>query len=375
MAITPVDTEVNLVINNVPDEQTLLAMEQGGLLQANQLYNTPDNSTPVVYNIENAYYRLPLGSIFSSSIPQTSDDVHLLDGSEINLTDRYLPFYVLLNSLAQQGYDVYYESDGTHTAAELRAEDITNTGNAGKFLLDSVNNTLQLPTITTFVQGLTDLTNLGLCVEAGLPNITGGIAPNVTVYSNKSAYGSFRTYEAGTLLNGAYTSGSTTGNYGYTFDASKSNSTYGNSNTVQPPSVKYPYYIVLAQSPLADMVTDVQPNPQGTTIANLTSLQINGVNYSIESGMSNPMTTANDIIIGGVDGVPTRLAKGSNGQVVGIDSNGNVAYINQSGGGGGTTVVANPTLIGTEELLTSIGIENVNYKIPQAAFHYFEEVE
>jgi hypothetical protein len=47
MAITPTDTQVNLVINNVPDEQTLLAMQQGGLLQANQLYNTPDNSAPI----------------------------------------------------------------------------------------------------------------------------------------------------------------------------------------------------------------------------------------------------------------------------------------------------------------------------------------
>lgn len=31
-------------------------------------------------------------------------------------------------------------------------------------------------------------------------------------------------------------------------------------------------------------------------------------------GMANPMTTAGDMIIGGVDGVPTRIAKGTTGQ-------------------------------------------------------------
>lgn len=31
------------------------------------------------------------------------------------------------------------------------------------------------------------------------------------------------------------------------------------------------------------------------------------------SGMTNPMTTAGDIIVGGTDGAPNRLAKGTNG--------------------------------------------------------------
>ena len=39
-----------------------------------------------------------------------------------------------------------------------------------------------------------------------------------------------------------------------------------------------------------------------------------------EAGMENPMTTAGDIIIGGTDGAPTRLAAGSNGQFLVMDS-------------------------------------------------------
>lgn len=40
------------------------------------------------------------------------------------------------------------------------------------------------------------------------------------------------------------------------------------------------------------------------------------------SGMENPMTTADDIIVGGVDGAPTRLAKGNEGQVLKVGSGG-----------------------------------------------------
>lgn len=34
--------------------------------------------------------------------------------------------------------------------------------------------------------------------------------------------------------------------------------------------------------------------------------------------MENPMTTPGDIIVGGVDGAPTRLAKGANGKILGV---------------------------------------------------------
>ena len=38
------------------------------------------------------------------------------------------------------------------------------------------------------------------------------------------------------------------------------------------------------------------------------------------SGMTNPMTTAGDIIVGGTSGAPTRLAKGDDGQVLTLKS-------------------------------------------------------
>lgn len=49
------------------------------------------------------------------------------------------------------------------------------------------------------------------------------------------------------------------------------------------------------------------------------------------SGMTNPMTTAGDIIYGGTNGAPTRLAKGTDGQVLTLAS-GNPSWAAASGG-------------------------------------------
>lgn len=52
------------------------------------------------------------------------------------------------------------------------------------------------------------------------------------------------------------------------------------------------------------------------------------------AGIENPMTTAGDLIVGGTDGAPTRLAKGADGKVLKMVS-GAVTWADESGGGGG----------------------------------------
>lgn len=54
----------------------------------------------------------------------------------------------------------------------------------------------------------------------------------------------------------------------------------------------------------------------------------NIVANTVSGGMSNPMTTQDDIIIGGASGTPTRLVKGNNGEILGVDSSGHLAYTN-----------------------------------------------
>jgi hypothetical protein len=48
--------------------------------------------------------------------------------------------------------------------------------------------------------------------------------------------------------------------------------------------------------------------------------------------LTNPMTTSQDMIVGGADGVPTRLPKGNDGDILGITS-GTVGWVASGGGG------------------------------------------
>lgn len=88
-------------------------------------------------------------------------------------------------------------------------------------------------TTTTSGQG-------GQTIEAGLPNIEG----NVYSVWNSTTFDNTSTYEGALSLGGQVTRGSQAGS-GYAdylnsldFDASQSNSIYGNSTTVQPPAIK-----------------------------------------------------------------------------------------------------------------------------------------
>lgn len=183
---------------------------------------------------------MPVGSIISSAIPLTDAGVHLLDGGLISTVGVYADFATLLNTLVQAGYNL------TCTQAQFDA-DVTRTGNCGKFVIDTTNNTIRLPKITRFIQGLTNLTDIGTSLSAGLPNITG----NLSTRSNTSNTGAFTTKTLATSIDG----GSTT--LGTAFDASRSNPIYGNSDTVQPEATQYPYYIVLSNATKTEIEVDI----------------------------------------------------------------------------------------------------------------------
>ena len=220
---------------------------------------------------------LPLGFIFSSALPQTNLNYHLLNGDSLAIAN-YNDFYTLLTTLVGQSWDLT-------CTADKYAEDIAKTGNCGKFVINTSStditgtydtttipvsaNSFKLPTITRFIQGLSSLSNLGESVEAGLPNITGAfkIQGNVGV-----TWG----IEDITDTNGAFTSslapannyranglsGQTARNSGQPnyamFDASNSNSIYGNSTAVQPQATYYPYYMVVKNNNAAGVMNYLQ---------------------------------------------------------------------------------------------------------------------
>lgn len=91
-----------------------------------------------------------------------------------------------------------------------------------------------------FLQATTDTSKVGDTVNAGLPNITGSVQPG----HGKSVWvetvggsGAFYNYSYATNCGVLSYSSTAGGNNSIAFDASRSNSIYGNSTTVQPPSI------------------------------------------------------------------------------------------------------------------------------------------
>lgn len=148
--------------------------------------------------IENASYSVPIGTIISYASTTLPIGFLLCDGSEISKTD-YADLYIVIGN-----------KFGTAT-------DTT------KFRLPDLRN--------RFIQGANG--NLGASKDAGLPNITGTFYHDTNAKAGLS--GAFASYESTGRQNLANDPPTNSGLI--TFDASKSNSIYGNSDTVQPPSV------------------------------------------------------------------------------------------------------------------------------------------
>lgn len=127
-------------------------------------------------------------------------------------------------------------------------EELAIYGQCGKYVI--TDTYVKLPTITKLTGGLvnTEMTKIASMNEAGLPNIKGGFTikntdiPNNAMYNESGAFAA-SSGSAGRVL---YDRSSTQAVRNVTFDASRSNSIYGKSSTVETEYLKYPYYIVVA---------------------------------------------------------------------------------------------------------------------------------
>ena len=143
--------------------------------------------------------------IIQSPVPLTDANLHLLDGALLSGSGAYSAYVAMMGSL--------HDADPTATCWTTESDwqtSVTTYGECGKFVFDSVNNTLRLPKLKSFIQATTTANELGSLVEAGAPNITGNASP---------------------------------------ID--------GNSNTVQPQAIKYYFYIVIGT---VVSKTDIQIN-------------------------------------------------------------------------------------------------------------------
>lgn len=128
---------------------------------------------------------------------------------------------------------------------------IDNYNVYGKYVLDPTNKTIRLPKITGILEGTVQYDTLGTVVAAGLPNITGTIA-TIAAHGGYIAEGAFQ--DEGTYGDADYSS---VDGRKFSFNASRSSSIYGNSNTVQPQTVKVYYYIVIATLTKTEIEVDI----------------------------------------------------------------------------------------------------------------------
>lgn len=197
-----------------------------------------------------------IGEIVPSILPLTDAGLHLLDGALISGSGIYSAFVTYIAGLVGSYPNLFVTESAWQTS-------VTNYGVCGKFVYDSVNNTVRLPKITGIVEGTTDTTALGDLVEAGLPNITGEVygdgfnGTNSIFWSNNGGalYNDKQTYTGNVAQYGS--TSATTLRSVIGIDASRSSQKYGNSSTVQPQTIKGFYYIVVANSTKTEIEVDI----------------------------------------------------------------------------------------------------------------------
>ena len=180
-----------------------------------------------------------LNEMIISPVPLISAALHLADGEKLvcGSNAQYIDYMIEY----KKTYPEYFITE------EEWQRQVTTNGRCSKYVLDEVAKTIRLPKIIGYLEGTVTPSELGVFTPAGLPNITGDLSTR----SNTSNTGAFTTKILATSVDGGVTT------LGTTFNASRSSSIYGNSDTVQTDSIKVYYYIVVATGVKTDVQIDI----------------------------------------------------------------------------------------------------------------------
>lgn len=153
---------------------------------------------------------------------------------------------------------------------------------------------MRLPAVVN-VQGLLDLQNLGMTVQAGLPNITGQTQHIVSGNgeTNASDKGALKTALVVTAASGLQESVMSGRRLlgAITIDASLSNPIYGASDTVQEEAIQYPYYIQIAtgQETEVNITNEIElNNPFFFGMSNYFKFKPNSLSWLKSAGYDEP---------------------------------------------------------------------------------------
>ena len=241
------------VIPTVPAvNNATLTITQGGTTKGTFTANA---SSDVTISLENSGATRNIGEIVQSTIPLTDAGLHLLDGALISGSGSYSTFVDYIADLYDSGdYTAIFETEANWQTA------VTNYGVCGKFVYDSVNNTVRLPKYsnkiftsdientasvkgTGMTLGLTDGTN-----NLGLTTANGGNMYGV-MFGRQTAYGT----NAGTT--GTATQGTNGAAIGITTDGTKSG-IFADLSDITTSLDGY-YYIVVATSTKTEIEVDI----------------------------------------------------------------------------------------------------------------------
>lgn len=174
---------------------------------------------------------LPIGTIITSCIAIDESNICVpLNGKVISYTE-YPDFFDYVISCADTNKLGFCTS-------EIYNQDLEKYGQCGYFVIDRTAKTIKLPTITRFIGGLNNMSEIGKTYQDQIRNITAYFWSGITDSCSGAAS------QATTGENGGGNPDALSGGY-VLFDASKQ-VPVGAEN--YPKHTRYPYYIIVSQS-------------------------------------------------------------------------------------------------------------------------------
>lgn len=204
------------------------------------------------------------GSVYVSAYQHLVDDIDGITAETETISGTTITFY-----RATDGHKVVLADQESNVSAIYTA-----TGIAWYYVLDTANTRFKLPRSQWAFVGLRD--TVGNYVEAGLPNIVGEFTKfrHSVPGTGGDATGALSYKSISTTEASLQTTSGTNTLVGFDFDASRSNSTFGNSTTVQQKATQMYLYFYC-----------------GNTVINQTTVDVGEIteelNYKADTDLSN----------------------------------------------------------------------------------------
>lgn len=248
-----------------------------------------ENLMHLKYNCNSRF----LGETFYSFAPILDISVHLLDGSLFTYDGLYREFIDYMAGMLQDYPNLFI----TETAYQAQ---IATYGVCAKFVYNSDNKTLRIPKVTGIIEGTIDVAAVGELVEAGLPDHE----HKVTALFWDSS--------------GIIEEGRGKPDYGHQYElvttkASENNPIYGNSETVQPQTVKGFVYMVVANATNKNgIIVDVNTRLGSSIVYNLEQIY-----WHIDGGSASTTTSIEALDGGTASSIEYESVSGGNAYTTG----------------------------------------------------------